>query len=310
MFSRIRNRLHLTPSMAIAFVALVLALTGGAFAATPHGGGGATATAAKSKAKPKAKAGPRGPAGPAGKTGATGATGPAGATGPGGAAGAKGETGGAGVQGVQGETGATGPQGPIGDTGVQGPQGEPWTPNNTLPANATEKGTLERGRRPATDFGKATCVGVYIIPNCAGKPIAGAEVAYRRPGSNDGMPGRARKTRSCRKGNLLHLIQARTTPKETLDSHRSTSRTGTHLSKERVPSALSWSNPKGLGSPALAYGTWAVTAESATSHGRERTQRAENESQEEVNWSGCPGFGRGASSSRRSDGPGRRGRKL
>ncbi|MGH2904920.1 MAG: hypothetical protein ACRDK7_15260 [Solirubrobacteraceae bacterium] len=151
---------HLTPSTAIALLALVFALTGGAFAATSSGGGGshATATAAKSKHKAKAKTGPRGPAGPAGKNGANGAPGAQGAAGPQGAPGAKGETGPQGPKGAEGpegpegsegengRTGATGPQGTTGATGAQGPQGEPWTPNNTLPTGATETGTW--GGRP------------------------------------------------------------------------------------------------------------------------------------------------------------------
>jgi hypothetical protein len=72
MFSALRK--HLTPGTFIALIALIFAMTGGAFAASSSGGGsGAKATAsvtrgtsvaaaAKSKAKPKA--GPRGPAGP------------------------------------------------------------------------------------------------------------------------------------------------------------------------------------------------------------------------------------------------------
>jgi Collagen triple helix repeat (20 copies) len=102
---------HLTPSTAIAFLALVFALTGGAFAAGSHGGGSGSkptvsvgssstlATAAKSKAKAKTKAGARGPAGPKGATGATGATGPAG---PGGAQGPQGPAGAAGAAGAAG----------------------------------------------------------------------------------------------------------------------------------------------------------------------------------------------------------------
>ncbi len=145
MFSIIRK--HLTPSTAIAIVALVFAITGGAFAATggsSNGGKSASATAsatplasaAKSKAKPKA--GPRGLAGPAGKTGATGPAGPAG---PAGAAGAKGETGAAGGQGPQGPQG---PQGEKGETGKEGTPGKPGK-NGTfgdepLPAGKTLTG--------------------------------------------------------------------------------------------------------------------------------------------------------------------------
>jgi hypothetical protein len=113
MFQRIRK--HLTPSTAIAFFALVFALTGGAFAATGGSNGGsgshATLTASASKAKPKAKAGPRGPAGPKGAPGATGATGPAG---PQGLAGAAGAAGGKGENGTNGTNGADGTDGASG----------------------------------------------------------------------------------------------------------------------------------------------------------------------------------------------------
>ncbi len=146
MFHRIRK--HLTPSTAIAFLALVFALTGGAFAATSHGGGSPRATAIVAKAKPRVKPGPRGPAGPKGATGATGAAGaagPPGTTGPGGPAGAKGENG---AVGAAGTAGATGPQGPQGEKGEKGLQGEPGEPASgggypkTLPAGETETGSF------------------------------------------------------------------------------------------------------------------------------------------------------------------------
>ena len=119
MFQRVRKQI--TPATVMAFVALVFAVTGGAFAATGGSGNSpAKATAAVAsvhavvaKAKKKA-ASTRGPAGPKGATGATGATGPAGPGGPAGAAGAKGEdgaAGGPGTQGVQGEKGTTGTNG-------------------------------------------------------------------------------------------------------------------------------------------------------------------------------------------------------
>ncbi len=113
MFKQLRR--HLTPSTFIAFLALVLALTGGAFAAGGSGGSGAgsratasTTLATAAKAKPKVKAGPRGPAGPAGKNGANGANGAAGPQGPQGAPGAKGENGAPGGPGEKGTNGANG----------------------------------------------------------------------------------------------------------------------------------------------------------------------------------------------------------
>ncbi len=116
MLERVRK--HLTPSTFIAVIALVFAVTGGAFAASSNGGGGspshatltASAAKAKKKAAPKPVRGPAGPKGATGAAGAAGATGPAGAGGPAGPAGAKGETGatGTGTQGGKGETGSPG----------------------------------------------------------------------------------------------------------------------------------------------------------------------------------------------------------
>jgi hypothetical protein len=110
MFQALRK--HVTPATVMAFVALVFAVTGGAFAAGSHGGGsglgsGSKATASTTlataaKSKSKTKAGARGPAGPAGKTGPAGATGPPGPAGPGGAQGSQGPAGAAGAAGAAG----------------------------------------------------------------------------------------------------------------------------------------------------------------------------------------------------------------
>jgi Collagen triple helix repeat (20 copies) len=161
-------RKHLTPGTLIAFLALIFAVTGGAFAAT--GGSSlshATLIASAAKSKSKVKAGPRGPAGPAGKTGATGAAGATGPAGPGGPAGPTGATGPQGPQGVQGEAGVEGKAGagvtsktavPSPGTckeggtefivegkktyacnGKEGPQGM-IHPHETLPVGASETG--------------------------------------------------------------------------------------------------------------------------------------------------------------------------
>jgi hypothetical protein len=147
MLHKIRK--HLTPSTAIAFLALVFALTGGAFAATGGGGsshGTLTATTAKKKAPPK---GPRGPAGPKGATGATGAAGATGATGPGGPAGPTGATGG---NGENGKEGTPGTKGTTGTKGEQGIQGIPGTTGYTdfLPAGKTETGAWSLSGGPVS----------------------------------------------------------------------------------------------------------------------------------------------------------------
>jgi hypothetical protein len=148
VFQRVRKQI--TPATVLAFVALVFAVTGGAFAASGNrGGSGSKATAsvgggsgasnqtlaAIAKSKPKGKAGPRGPAGPRGATGATGPAGPAGSAG---AAGAKGENGSTGGQGIQGEKGES----MKGETGPAGPEGNIKA---TLPSGTTETGTWDWG---------------------------------------------------------------------------------------------------------------------------------------------------------------------
>ena len=119
MFSMLRKRL--TYANVIMTVALVFAMSGGAYAAGKY-----LITSTK-QINPKVLKSLTGKVGPAGKAGAAGATGPAGPagpagpvgpTGPGGAAGAKGDVGPTGAAGAKGAAGAQGPPGP---TGPQGP---------------------------------------------------------------------------------------------------------------------------------------------------------------------------------------------
>jgi hypothetical protein len=108
MFSGVRK--HLNAGTVVAVVALVFAMTGGAFAVTSKGGG-SSAIVAKKKSKKlvvKGIPGPRGPAGPAGSAG------------PAGPAGAKGENGAPGTPGKNGEPGAAGKNGEPGAPGAAG----------------------------------------------------------------------------------------------------------------------------------------------------------------------------------------------
>jgi hypothetical protein len=93
-----RLKPHLTPATGIAFLALILAVTGVSFAATGAGNGGSKGGAdahffIASAAKSKGAKGPRGPRGPAGRVGPAGPAGKSGATGPQGPAGANGSSG-------------------------------------------------------------------------------------------------------------------------------------------------------------------------------------------------------------------------
>lgn len=131
MLSALRTRIN--PATVIATIALVFALTGGAYAAGKY-----LITSTK-QIKPsvlaslKGKAGPAGPAGPAGAAG-VGTAGPAGSQGPAGPNGPAGPEGKTGPKGEQGVKGVQGIQ------GLEGKEGSPWTAGGTLPSGRTETG--------------------------------------------------------------------------------------------------------------------------------------------------------------------------
>jgi len=132
MFHAIRRRINAAGILAV--IALVLALTGGAYAANRY-----IITSTK-QISPKVLKALKGKNGKNGANGAPGAAGPAGPTGPGGAqgvAGAKGETG---ASGSAGEKGKEGPPGPPGAPGAEGEEGPPGPFTETLPSGATETG--------------------------------------------------------------------------------------------------------------------------------------------------------------------------
>lgn len=128
-------RRHLNATSIVAVIALIFAMTGGAYAAKKY-----LITSTK-QISPKVltalkgasgKPGAVGPAGPAGTAGA-GTPGPAG---PQGAPGLKGDAGTPGTPGTPGTQGTQGVPGPKGATG------EPWPAGGTLPKLATETGTF------------------------------------------------------------------------------------------------------------------------------------------------------------------------
>jgi hypothetical protein len=122
MFSLIRKRF--TYANVAVTLALVFAMSGGAYAASRY-----VITSTK-QISPKVLKSLQG------KAGANGAQGPAGPTGPAGAQGPAGPVGGVGTK---GDTGATGVQGPAGPAGPQGPAGTTGF-TKTLPAGETLKG--------------------------------------------------------------------------------------------------------------------------------------------------------------------------
>jgi hypothetical protein len=131
---RRRIRANASPAMVVAFIAVVLAMTGSAFAARSLITGadikdGSISRADLSSRTVKSLKGKGGPAGPAGRDGSGGPAGPQGSTGPEGPRGPVGPAGPAGPAGPRGDTGARGPQGDLGD---QGPPGNDGAPGQSL----------------------------------------------------------------------------------------------------------------------------------------------------------------------------------
>lgn len=117
MFSAIRRRV--TYANIAVTVAVVFAMTGGAYAAGKY-----VITSTK-QISPKVVKQLTGKTGPAGPAGVAGPVGPAGSGGP------------AGKEGIQGKEGKEGIQG---KEGTPGKEGSPWTAGGTLPSGKTETG--------------------------------------------------------------------------------------------------------------------------------------------------------------------------
>jgi hypothetical protein len=124
MFSALGKRIHVTPATVIASLALVFAMTGGAYAASKY-----LITSTKQISPKVLKS----------LKGAKGANGTNGTNGPAGAAGA-GSAGAAGPAGPQGPAGNAGTNGTNGTNGEKGKEGSPWTADGTLPKGKTETG--------------------------------------------------------------------------------------------------------------------------------------------------------------------------
>jgi|ERR1700722_13775699 len=168
MFSAIRKRMHLTPSTVIATLALVFAMSGGAYAAGKY-----VITSTKQISPKVLKA-------LTGKTGANGATGATGATGPSGPGGPQGPPGNAGAAGAAGQsvTGATAsskecPAGGVTYTSASGANavcsGKNGTTGftETLPPGKTEKGNWAAAGAPAPFgfFGQGLLAPIsFVIP--------------------------------------------------------------------------------------------------------------------------------------------------
>jgi len=139
MFKRMSS--GFTYANVAATLALVFAMTGGAYAA------GVFKITSTKQISPKVLKALKGANGKNGTTGAQGAAGP---TGPAGPAGPVGPSGSAGAGGAKGETGSKGEKGDKGEKGVKGDEGSPWTAGGTLPPGATETGTWTSGKLVGT----------------------------------------------------------------------------------------------------------------------------------------------------------------
>jgi hypothetical protein len=128
MYRAIRTRLNATSVLAV--IALVFAMTGGAYAASRVLIKSISQISPTVQRQLAAKA--KGPVGAKGPAGAAGAAGVAGAAG---AAGKNGEPG------KDGGPGSEGKQGIAGVKGDPGAEGSPWTAGGTLPSKKTETGS-------------------------------------------------------------------------------------------------------------------------------------------------------------------------
>jgi collagen triple helix repeat protein len=162
MLSKIRRRM--TWANVAMTLALVFAMSGGAYAAKKYLITSTKQISPKVLKQLQGKAGPAGPQGPMGPQGAVGANGKDGAAGKNGAPGEKG-TNGTSVTSVEKAAGVLGPckeggseftsaSGKTyacnGKEGKAGKEGEPWTAGGTLPSGAQETGTWALNKLPAT----------------------------------------------------------------------------------------------------------------------------------------------------------------
>jgi hypothetical protein len=169
VLSFVRSRLSWTHGVAV--LALMLALSGGAYAA---GRFVITSTKQISPKVLKALKGKPGPRGASGAAGASGTTGPGGPQGPAGPAGAPGKPGEKGAQGVPGER------------GEEGPPGSPWSVGGTLPSGKSEKGAWAFGpiaaeALPSSEIQVATAS--FTIPLKAA--LSASEVHYIDPAGKE-----------------------------------------------------------------------------------------------------------------------------
>ena len=247
MFSAIRKRITYT-NVALT-LALVFAMSGGAYAA------GRYVITSTKQISPKVLKSLQGKAGKAGASGAAGSQGPAGPAGPQGSAGAAG-----------GE-GKAGKEGPTGKNGENGKEGSPWTAGGTLPSGQTETGAWAFS--PSTSI---LLLASLSFPIRLAQPLSEAQVHYvGLGGQTTECPGTPAEPKAA-KGNLcvyetltsglekaslqpeapaaVQIYPASGKPKEPFGGELGADTGGAELAVKLEEGA------SGLG-----WGSWAVTAE-------------------------------------------------
>jgi hypothetical protein len=286
MFKTVRR--HLNPGTIVAIVALVFAMTGGAFAVTGQGGNGkSTAVAAKKKkgkVKVKVLRGPAGPRGAEGKQGPEGKAGPAGPAGPQGPAGAKGDTGEKGAPGTAGKNGEPGANGK-GVTveeaaagcsaggitveaegskephevcnGKEGKQGNPAEFPETLPVGRSESGTWSMTVPTTKYYGGKAYIGFASIsyPIMMPTEIKQFEYVAKATEQTTNCPLGPFGEAKAAKGYLCVFGEA-----EYPDPYE-VSEFGNNFGREGVTLAFYNPTTKSEVAEGLAYGKWAVTPE-------------------------------------------------
>jgi hypothetical protein len=224
MLKAIRSRLNAMSLVAV--LALVFAMTGGAYAANKY-----LITSTK-QIKPSVL---KQLQGKAGVSGAQGPAGPGGATGPGGA------------QGPAGPQGPAGLPGKNGENGKPGKEGSPWTAGGTLPSGKTETGAWAANPAEGAE---------QVIPMSFGLPLAAElESGKVHIAPNAECPGTAKEPKA-NPGNLCVYTG------EDLGGHvELTSILKPYAIESGAGTAGAILATKGAGTPPVAWGTWALTAE-------------------------------------------------
>jgi Collagen triple helix repeat (20 copies) len=241
MFSRIRKRA--TYGNVVLTLALIFAMTGGAYAAGKYVITSTKQVSPKVLKQLQGKAGKTGPAGPAGTAGLAGANGKDGAPG---------------AEGKQGPAGPGGPEGKTGPQGAEGKEGQTGF-TETLPEKATEQGSWGISDSTAIAGAEETAAISFTIP--VTPPPTAHYIAMETEEKNDptGCKGTVAKPEAL-PGNLCVFAL---------------------YEQDAALSGLPFFNPEGTGpgapgagksgtvlllqateeGKAFAYGDWAVTAE-------------------------------------------------